>query len=118
MFSENNPNFSFEDCSFLVQKNKDGCSRVAMWREFNLVNSFTCEASFCGPTKGPHAHCHFNTSLLEQVGASFCITLFDMTTDGDRYKRTLQDLQQRFSNNNNKKNTFIDDDAENEEEEE
>ena len=35
-----------------------------MWREFNLVNSFTLEASFMGPNRGVHAGLHFNTTML------------------------------------------------------
>ena len=60
MFSENCENFSFEDCAFMVHKSKESCGRIVMWREFNLVNSYTCEASFCGPTRGIHNGCHFN----------------------------------------------------------
>ena len=36
-----------------------------MWRDFNLVNSFTLECSFCGPTKGEYTGCHFNPTLYE-----------------------------------------------------
>ena len=35
-----------------------------MFKEFNLVNSFTLEASFMGPNKGVHAGLHFNTTML------------------------------------------------------
>jgi cytosolic carboxypeptidase protein 2/3 len=46
-----------------------------MWREFNLINSFTLEASFCGPTRGHLKGCHFNPQALEEVGRAFCKTL-------------------------------------------
>jgi len=96
MFSENNENFSFDDCSFVVHKSKESCGRVVMWREFNLVNSFTCEASFCGPTRGIHNNCHFNTTCLEQIGKSFCLTLVDITDNKERVKRVMQDLQIKY----------------------
>lgn len=89
LFSENNDNFSFDDCAFLVHKSKESCSRIVMWREFNLINSYTCEASFCGPTQGIHKNCHFNTMLLEKIGAVFCKTLVDMTDNKDRVKRIM-----------------------------
>jgi len=48
-----------------------------MWREFNLINSYTLECSFCGPTKGIYNGCHFNTTLLSVMGRVFCKTLVD-----------------------------------------
>ena len=52
IYAENNENFSYEDCCFEVQKSREATARVVMWREFNLTNSFTLEASFCGPSRG------------------------------------------------------------------
>ena len=96
MFSENTDNFSFDDCSFIVHKSKESCGRIVMWREFNLINSYTCEASFCGPTKGVYDNCHFTAAILENVGMMFCKTLVDMTESRDRVKRVMQDLQIRY----------------------
>jgi hypothetical protein len=48
-----------------------------MWREFNLINSYTLESSFCGPSKGAMKGCHFNTTMLDQMGRIFCKTLAD-----------------------------------------
>ena len=114
MFSETNENFSFDDCSFVVHKSKESCSRVVMWREFQLVHSYTCEASFCGPTKGIHSGCHFNTKILEEVGHSFCRTLVEIG-DKDKYKKVLQHLQIRFPVNAPAKRGYLDDDEEEDE---
>lgn len=35
-----------------------------MHREFRVVNSYTLECSFCGPTKGLHKDTHFSQKLL------------------------------------------------------
>ena len=64
LFSENLDMFGFDDCSFLVQKNKESCARVVMWKEFQLVNSFTLEVSFLGPNKGSNNGLHFNPTHL------------------------------------------------------
>ena len=77
LFHENIDMFGFEDCSFVVQKSKDATSRVVMWREFQLVNSFTLEASFLGPNRGVNAGLHFNTTHLQIMGRAFCKTLVD-----------------------------------------
>ena len=52
LFAKNTDNFSFNNCDFNVQKQKETTARVVMWREFSLINSFTLESSFFGPTNG------------------------------------------------------------------
>ena len=69
--------FGFDDCSFVVQKSKESAARVVMWKEFQLVNSFTLEASFLGPNRGRNSGLHFNTAHLELMGRTFCKTLVD-----------------------------------------
>ena len=64
MFDRLNPNFSFNGSSFVVHKSKDSCGRVVMWKEFNLINSYTCEASFCGASQGVYKGLHFNIQML------------------------------------------------------
>lgn len=44
--------FSFLDCNFSVQKDKEATGRVTVWRELNLHNSFTLEISHMGPNYG------------------------------------------------------------------
>ena len=41
--------FNFADCAFSVQKAKESTMRVVMWKELGITNTFTLEASFCGP---------------------------------------------------------------------
>jgi hypothetical protein len=60
--------FSFEDCSFNVQKGKDGCARVVYWREFDLTNAYTMEASFAGINFGRCEGEHLTTLHLEEMG--------------------------------------------------
>ena len=56
--------FSFEDCNFQVQKSKESAARCVMWKEFQLVNSFTLEVSFLGPNRGTESGLHFNMTHL------------------------------------------------------
>lgn len=102
LFAENSENFSFEDCNFAVQKSRESTARIVMWREFNLINSFTLECSFCGPTKGMYTGCHFNPTILEIMGAVFCKTLVDYIDNEVRVKQIYQDLQLRYPVNGQK----------------
>jgi hypothetical protein len=67
--------FSFDDCNFNVQKDKETTGRVVVNREFNVVNSFTLEASFLGPDKGSFQDWHFTPSQLRDLGKAFWIAL-------------------------------------------
>lgn len=78
VYSKNHPSFSFDDCSFNVQKDKESTGRVVVRREFNVVNSFTLEASFWGPNVGRFTDCHFTPTQLRDWGKSFWVTLSKM----------------------------------------
>jgi hypothetical protein len=56
--------FSFEDCHFAIQKHKETCGRIVMFREFNLINSFTIEVSFMGANRGVLNGLHFNPNHI------------------------------------------------------
>lgn len=76
--------FSFEDCKFKIQKNKEGAGRVVMWM-MGICNSYTMEASFCGTImSGARSETHFSTQDFELMGRSFCQTLLDYYDDDPR----------------------------------
>ena len=43
-----NTMLNFKDCRFKIEKCKESTARVVVFREFNIMNSFTLEASFFG----------------------------------------------------------------------
>lgn len=100
LFSENIDMFGFDDCSFLVQKSKESTARIVMWREFNLVNSFTLEASFLGPNKGSNSGLHFSSTHLQKMGHMFCRTLVDYVDSPERVSRAFNELKGRFPQGN------------------
>ena len=69
--------FSFTMSSFKVQKSKENTMRVVCWREFGLINSFTLEVSFGGPSEGANAWDHFGIKDFENMGAKFVETILD-----------------------------------------
>jgi cytosolic carboxypeptidase protein 2/3 len=48
MCCQKNDLFKLKDCRFRVEKCKESTARVVVFREFNIVNSFTLECSFFG----------------------------------------------------------------------
>jgi len=86
--------FSYSDCSFVVQKAKEGTGRDVGWKELNITNSFTLEASFCGCDKGRYADLHFNTQMLQEMGHRFCEAIIDYCEpDQVKVKAALDDIE-------------------------
>ena len=52
-----------------------------------MINSFTLECSFCGPTRGIYSGCHFNPTLLDIMGRVFCKTIVDYVDNEARVKQ-------------------------------
>jgi hypothetical protein len=46
LLSQKNKSFSFKDCRFKMEKVKESTARIVVFREFNVLNSFTLESSF------------------------------------------------------------------------
>jgi hypothetical protein len=67
-----------------------------MWREFNLINSFTLETTFCGPSEGRLQDCHFNVNTLKECGAMFCRTLLDYASNEPKVRETIRELESLF----------------------
>lgn len=94
LFGNRCEEFSYEGSAFNVYKAKESTARVVMWKEHALINSFTLECSFFGPTKGPLKDMHFNISTLLDLGRHFCETLaaYSQLTD-EAHRRLLRDIE-------------------------
>ena len=68
--------FSFDDCRFHVQREKESTGRVVV-RKMGIVYSYTMEATYGGSNKGSRAYTHFSTDDYEGIGRYFCETLLD-----------------------------------------
>ncbi|GMF50824.1 unnamed protein product [Phytophthora fragariaefolia] len=69
------PCFSFASCDFSVHKSKLTTARVVVNQDLGVTNSYTLEASFCGPDFGAYKDTQFSTSDLEEMGRSWCQSL-------------------------------------------
>lgn len=92
--------FSFEGCSFSMQKCKEATGRVVMHKEFGIINSYTLEISFCGPTQGLHKDTHFSQKLLKETGKNFCKALVKFS-DPTVYRDALREVEERINGNTN-----------------
>ena len=73
--------FSLDDCSFKIQRCKETTARVVVWREFQLCNSFTLEASFAGSSANKR---HFTQACLEDMGRALGKTVLQYSGVSDK----------------------------------
>lgn len=89
--------FSLESCSFKVLRSKETTGRVVVWRQFATPNSFTLEASLCGPDFGSAAYSHYTIDHLKAMGASFVPALLDFTDPvQSRVNSIVSELEQQY----------------------
>ena len=67
-----------------------------MWREFNLINSFTLEATFNSATNGRYQDCHFTITILKESGMLFCRTLLDYASNEPKVREAIRELETMF----------------------
>ncbi|KAH6575390.1 hypothetical protein BASA62_001938 [Batrachochytrium salamandrivorans] len=75
------PFFEHRACRYAVERSKESTSRIVMWREFGIINSFTLESSYCGADFGERKGTQFSISDLERMGADFCRGLLALTQE-------------------------------------
>lgn len=82
--SKTNKLFSFKGTKFRTEKFKQGAARVVLYKEFDIINSYTLEASFYGPEHQaalqnrdpidgePIGETHMNIDHLKSLGRDLC----------------------------------------------
>lgn len=80
---------SFSDCSFTLNKGKESTARVVVARELGILNSYTLEASFCGPDFGKFKGAHFNLDQLQSIGVALCTTILPFMVPDKNVRLTL-----------------------------
>ena len=60
--------YSYYDCSFAVQKNKEGTARVTLWKMLRINEIYTLEASFMGADGGAN----YLEADYEKAGRKLC----------------------------------------------
>ena len=70
-----NANFSYEKCSYKVQKSKLGTGRVVVNREIGCLCSYTLEISLAGSSA---TKSHFSQYDLERMGDNVCEAIYKL----------------------------------------
>ena len=69
--------FRFFSCKFKIEKYKEHCARIAIWRDFNVTNCYTIETSALGFLNRDRETIPFNTGLLQEFGECIVHSTFE-----------------------------------------
>lgn len=84
LLDQKNKLFSFNDCKFANEREKESTGRLVMFKEFGILNSYTIEATFysyynprLGQRKKVNVEDEFQIKAEEllEIGNDFCETL-------------------------------------------
>ncbi|VDO48353.1 unnamed protein product [Schistosoma margrebowiei] len=94
--------FSFPNCRFTVHPSKESTSRVVFWREFEVINSFTLEATFNGSTLQNNNLMKFEVDDFMKMGEILGYSLYkfyEVLCNPLKLKETLKNLAQQTLTN-------------------
>jgi hypothetical protein len=64
LISERTEMFRFFSCRFRIEKYKENCARIAIWRDYNITNCYAIEASSFGFLNKDRETLPFTSGLL------------------------------------------------------
>jgi hypothetical protein len=75
LMSEKCEMFRYYSCKFRNEKSKQKAARLVIWKEYNLMNSFTLETSFHGYLNSDRATIVFDEDNLKEIGRNLCTVM-------------------------------------------
>ena len=75
ILSKSSEYFSYQSCTFRVQKSKESTMRVSLFKETRIPFIYTMEASFGGCDFGAFAGLHLTAENLMRMGKDLCMAI-------------------------------------------
>ena len=98
LISEETSKFRYYSCKFRIEKSKEKAARIVLWREFNIMNCFTFEASFHGYLTEHRETIEFTETEFEKMGEHLLNSMHEFLL-----LREEEDRQKKIKEINNKK---------------
>ncbi|XP_067936797.1 cytosolic carboxypeptidase 2-like [Watersipora subatra] len=111
MISQLDPEmFNFQGSRFAIRKCKESTGRVVMFRQHNIANSFTMEATFSGTKIDQDGARHYNQQDFMDAGALFARGVLryskaieDKEVEAQAFLQLAKDITQQVLNNSIKR---------------
>ncbi len=74
LLSKKSKHFNYFNCNFNISKQKEGTSRIVIYKQLNLIYSYTFQISLCGPSSERR---HFNYQDFELMASDLCKAIYE-----------------------------------------
>lgn len=98
LISEQTPKFRYFSCKFRIERSKEKAARIVLWREFQIMNCFTFEASFFGGLDNFRHIEEFTPQSLEKMGEHLANAMYEYLLIQEQ-----EDKQKKVKEGNKKK---------------
>lgn len=88
--------FNFDNCNFELPADKDSCARVAVRKEFKVLQSYTLETSYAGTMRGKYRNHHFTIPHLKKIGGDFICAIFTLTAEKKAVQGCIKELREMY----------------------
>ena len=78
LISERTEIFRYFSCKFKIEKYKEGCARIALWKEFNIQNCFTLECSAFGYINKERETIPYSESIMNDLAENIGSSLLEL----------------------------------------
>ena len=75
LLAERSEMFRYYSCKFRFDKFKEGCARLALWKDFHIENSYTIEISALGYLNAERETIPFTENSLGEFGINLAQSL-------------------------------------------
>lgn len=77
LLSEESEMFRYHSCTFQNEKSKETAARIVLYKEYDIYNCFTMEASFHGYFDKDRVQYEFTVEAYEQMGVNLVNSLYE-----------------------------------------
>ena len=97
LIAEETQKFRYHSCRFRLEQSKLKAARIVMWREFNITNCFTFEASFHGHFDHLNNNEEFTCAQYEEMGEHLANSFFEylMIIEEEERRRKLLEISKK-----------------------
>lgn len=102
LISDETQKFRYFSCKFRIEKSKEKAARIVLWREFNIMNCFTFEASFHGYFTEDRLTSEFTPEGFQSMGEHLTNSLLEylyIIEEEDRQKK-LKEMNKKKKKKN------------------
>lgn len=97
LIAEETSKFRYHSCRFRLEAMKEKTARIVMWRQFNITNCFTFEASVHGYFDENKQNFEFEQSTFEEMGEHLANSLFEycMILEEEERRKRLKEIEKK-----------------------